>query len=421
MLKCGGRRVRRMLGRLSVVSIVLGAALAGCASPAEPAAARDAAVEPLPPVFTQAVAAPIECMYSCYEPSIAVDDEGRIFLTDGITADVAVSSDGGASWTARAPPPIPAPLFEGFQTDALVQTSPDGRLYYSALLMRAVPGVSGAVLEAIQVAASDDGGATWAINAYLSPAADPTLPIYSPDRQWLGFGGDGTMYLTYNQIPTGIWIARSDDGGAAWSGWTRAVPAEARDAGFGQSGPPVVDADGAVHVPACAGGRFGVFTSADGGSTFTAQTVPMGCNWFPILAIAPSGALVAAAQDGSKIVVSHKHGEEAWTDPVVWGKAATAAPWPLPGPAGALAVAWYEDGGKSTLHVTYGTLDDGPERDVVAQSDIGGAATRTSANTDFAHAARLAEGSVGVVWADGEQAKVFFARETSAESGPTIS
>ena len=32
------------------------------------------------------------------------------------------------------------------------------------------------------------------------------------DRQWLAFGPEGEIYLSWLQQPAGIWIARSDDG-----------------------------------------------------------------------------------------------------------------------------------------------------------------------------------------------------------------
>lgn len=384
--------------------LVLALAFAGCVSsaPLDPAAVIG---EPPVAKFSAAVETPLECRFGCYEPTVAVDNDGRIYATDGVTSNIAVSEDAGLTWTTVAPPSIPGPL-PGIQGDALVQTTPSGRLYYSALIAREIPLVGSYLLESIQVAWSDDAGATWGVNVVVSLAGRPGAAVALPDRQWLGFGPDDVVYMTYNQIPTGIWFAQSDDAGATWSGWTRAVSAEGRGGGWGQSGPPIARDDGRIIVPACVSEPrdTAAFVSEDGGQTFERRDTGIGgCNWFPIMTLADDGTLITAVQDGSDIQVATSPDAGAtWSEPRTWGNKATVAPWPLAGPNGTLALAWFEDGGDtSTLHVSQGPRDGEPTSDLVVAGEIGGA-SRTPANTDFASIAWLAPGRLAAVWAQGD-------------------
>jgi BNR repeat-like domain len=389
---------------LPVALLVL---LAGCLG-AQPAPAGPAAAPTPPGAFAPSAVAVAKCAYaSCYEPTVAADPQGRLFASDGSTSDVGVSTDGGATFVGVKPPPLPAGV-SGVQSDVVLQVAPSGRLYWSALVVDTTGGQF--VLEGIQVAWSDDGAATWAGSAHVSPVAQPGAVVVSPDRQWLGFAAGRTVYLTYNQIPTGIWIARSDDAGATWGGWTRAAPTEQRQGGFGQSGPPVVDAKGRVLVPACLGDDTAtlVFASDDGGKTFASSSVPEGCTWFPILAAAPDGRVVLArTTPEGKVLVSTSTDRGATFGPAAtWGGNGTAAPWPLPDGQGGLVLAWYDGASsRSALHVAWGD-DAGPRRDVVVAPDMGASGSRTSALTDYASAARLPDGRIAVVWVRGNQALV---------------
>jgi len=342
---------------------------------------------------------------NCYEPTIAADPQGRLFVSDGGTSDVGVSADGGVTWTTTKPPPMPAGL-NGRQGDIIVQVSPSGRLYWSALVI-VQPQGQGFVLEGLQIAWSDDGAQTWAGNVHLSPA---TLApqVVSPDRQWLGFGPGQTMYVTYNQVPTGIWIARSDDAGKTWSAWTRAAPLEGRRGGIGQSGPPVVDASGRVFVPACSlqDGTTFVFSSQDRAATFRATEVPGGCNWFPILAITSEDELVLAVQPGNVRIASSKDQGRTFTAMKDWARGATAAAWPVPLGNGSIAVAWFKVGASSTeLHVTFGDIATGPRTDLTVGTTKG-TSGQSSALTDFASATSLPDGRLATVLVQGKEALV---------------
>ncbi|MHB1262046.1 MAG: sialidase family protein [Thermoplasmatota archaeon] len=386
---------------------------AGCSSPSMGPVGGES-----PPEGRWAFAAPVvaleECHYaSCYEPSIAADPQGRLFVVDGSASAVAVSEDGGSTWDQRLQPPMPMGL-EGTQSDVIVQVSPTGRLYWSALVVARPPqpiGLSGPFLEGIQVAWSDDGAKTWIGDVHVAPVAGAPQVLY-PDRQWLGFAPDGTVYLTYNQIPTGIWLARSDDEGKTWSAWTRAAAVEGREGGLGQSGPPVVTLDGTLIVPACQGpavtegapGTY-MFRSEDHGATFEPILIDAPCSWFPIATIAPDGRVILGDQpDGVQVTWSDDDGRS-YDGPVQWGNGATTAGvWPVVGADGTVFVAWFNGAGQ--LHLTRGNLPGGPAETLDAGKATGEGSARTTARTDFASAALLPDGRVAVVWTEGNQAKV---------------
>lgn len=382
----------------------------GCIQAAQPADSGIAEVSAAPgwsPAFGEATVAVKACAYaSCYEPTIASDPQGRLFVADGSTSAIGVSTDGGRTWVQKNPPPMPSGL-TGSQSDVIVQAAPSGRLYWSALVV-ARPVQGSFVLEGLQVAWSDDAADTWAGNVHLSPLTR-TAEVVAPDRQWLSFGPAGHLYVTYNQVPTGIWIARSTDGGATWSGWTRAAPLEGRGGGIGQSGPPVVDSKGRVFVPACdianAGTR--VFVSRDQARSFTSTLVPGPCSWFPMLGVGWDDSLVLAVSAGAVSVARSVDGGATFTKLKEWARGATAAPWPIVRDDGEAIVAWYEgDGSSSDLVVGAGPAHEGPDRRVIVADGMGTSGSRTSALTDFASMARLPDGRLALTWVVGNTAVV---------------
>jgi len=390
--------------------------LAGCSG--KPATQAGLHGDPTAPAAAWSFGTPVQaldaCKYAnCYEPTIAADPQGRLFVADGVTSKVAVSADGGKTWTPRDPPAMPMGL-TGDQSDVIVQVAPTGRLYWSALVVAYPPTGGGAVLFGIQVAWSDDGAATWAGTSFTSPVQG--APVLYPDRQWLGFAPDGTMYVTYNQIPSAIWIARSADKGQTWSGWRPAASSPERGGGIGQSGPPVVDSKGRVYVPACAiatgaadaNGGTQVYYSDDQAATFAKTLVSGGCSWFPILAVARDDTLVLANQPGSVTLSVSRDGGKSFDALGKWGKpTADAAAWPVPGPGDELRVAWFDAGASTAdLHVARGTLSHGLADDAKVGTAQGTGSTRTTARTDYASAALLPDGRLATVFVDGKTAKV---------------
>ena len=367
-------------------------------------------------------------MFKCYEPTVAVDGAGRLWASDGVATELAVSSDGGHNWTVVASPAIvdPAAPAGASQTEVLLQASPDGTLYYSAIIVLGyvtVPTVGPTPITtlSLQVASTKDGGATWRNAAVVLPQVPPA-PVIMPDRQWLAFAPDGDMYLTYNQPFSGItWIARSTDAGVTWGGWTRATSPEGQSGVGSTSGVPVVDSKGAIIVPGCdtTDEAMLVFVSKDHGATFTSHRAGAGCLARPMLAVAPDGVLVAAWTAGSLSAVTETNvtrdifvatssdGGSSWSAPARWGTNATGAtaPWPLPSPDGSLALAYFRTGQWSELHVATGARGSSPEHDILLADDIDRDPTKI-ARTDYANLVRLPDGQLATPYSTGADIRV---------------
>ena len=110
------------LGGLLLATLVL----AGCATTPEGVPPVETATAPAEAV--RLVGTDTGCAYFC-EPNVAVDTSGRIFV---LGDDLAVSEDGGVTFTPTGLPPVPAPA--DFHGDSLIQASPYGALYHSSLL-----------------------------------------------------------------------------------------------------------------------------------------------------------------------------------------------------------------------------------------------------------------------------------------------
>ncbi len=140
------------------------------------------------------------------------------------------STNGGASWKNVLLPGWTrdtggAGLFGHLDScgDPVLAFSADGsRLYYSGLVCnfdkfpRQISGVA--------VAVSQDGGAHWNAPVMVNSAATGD---FFQDKEWIGVGNDGTVYLTwtrFHQGPRGlgylrspIVMASSKNGGKSWS------------------------------------------------------------------------------------------------------------------------------------------------------------------------------------------------------------
>ncbi len=422
------RPVIRPTPRVGFMVIVMVASLlAGCISP-EDAPAPDAVTPPEVPTgfprFGESVAALEPCSgRTCWEPAVAVDAQGRIFVVEAgewamsarPVAPVAVSTDGGLTFTqVPAPPPVTTapPGTKVVYGDIMVHTAPSGRLFWTAIVD--LNGEGGPLLDdlpklrplnwAIQVAWSDDAGHTWEANQELSGVED------LPDRQWLAFDG-GTVYMTFGTVGRGVLISRSDDGGSTWGAWKPVAP-PADGPQWGGSGPPVVDGSGTVSVASCNMPGLGttVFRSSDRGVTFTSTTIPIGCGAFPILAARGPHLVLAVYNryDGNLYVVRSPDGGTHFGEPVRWGETIVTSPWPIIRADGSLAVAWYQfiGGAATALHVTVG--DTHPRDDVIVAKVVVPADTdRTEAAlTHFAHGVLTPDEKLVVTWVDGPRVRV---------------
>jgi len=400
--------------RLAAAAL-LGLLLAGCAATHDPPAAS--APSPTASLGIPAAVPALKCSANCWEPAIAIDGAGRIFVTLAQEPGLAVSTDGGASFTDVGKPPLPSGAPAGLLPgDATVATSPDGRLFYYAFL--AEP--TGLVLPApvgIQVAVSKDAGRTWDCNVFLSALNGPSQPVVSPWKSWLGFGPGGTVYMDWNSRGTGLWSARSDDGGATWTQFTKVSPADDRIISVFM-GPPVVDAQGRVYVAYFGaqtpnepnpflpqGHELRVATSDDKGATWAQHVVARSDvpgyvgSYFPALAIDPAGRLALANwdPDGHMQVRASLDRGATWGEPVQWSgaNATDAAPW-LAASGDQVALMYYESGGMALARGAFSPAGLGPpvKHRILAAPSGGG---------DFMHFALDAHGRAVVPVPDADK------------------
>jgi hypothetical protein len=339
----------------------------------------------------------------CYEPSIAVDRLGRVFVTDAAGDAIAVSEDGGAHFKKRPAPPelvgqAPAePVLSSLRgqrcvCDAIVQVDPHGRLVYSTL------GETG-----VQVAVSSDAGRSWSSNILIGTP--------SPDRQWIGFGPKNIVYAIWHSgaitTPPAYFTATSSDGGRTFGPPQPFLPGTE----IFSVGPPVVDGQGRVYVPLLTGYYTGgvvgpaaaVAVSPGGGApTFVAHKVaanPCFCG-FPIAAVDPRGTVAVAFTGfaGGRTEASYTralvsgstdHGLT-WARPRAWSTdQVTSSPW-INLRGGRSDLVWY---GRGKLILTRGRRGvSSLQQGVVAYS---------SPQTDFAHFAYLPDGRVIAVFTEG--------------------
>jgi hypothetical protein len=140
-----------------------------------------------------------------------------------------VSDDGGASWDNVMLPGWTAPtggqgLFAKSYCggDPVLAFGPDGTLYFAGLVYNfdKFP----RTLSGVAVSSSSDGGHTW--TAPVMVAYNGTGNFFY-DKEWIGVGNDGTVYLTWTKFYQGplglgylkspIVMASSRNGGKSWS------------------------------------------------------------------------------------------------------------------------------------------------------------------------------------------------------------
>lgn len=408
--------------------------LAGCAAeePAPPL--------PAPPAFAEwSQPATIEGCgeRSCFEPSVAALPSGRFaVLGQNITV---VDGNGTVQDTRERPPAPDGRIAVG---DGIVQTSSDGELFWSDMVFdpqtRHFVGVA--------VARSDDEGATWTPTAFVpsTPVAAPEpLDLFAAplgvDRQWLAFGGNGTVYVEYAQqdcsFPTGaapvaphflvrceatgIWVARSDDGGETFGRPVLAVHVAERNT-LGQAGLPAVDAAGRLALPFIAYGPDGsgnelrIAISEDGGASFTSHHVAPGPAFSFATAAAAGEDLLASWWTGDATVLasSTDHGVT-WSAPVPWTTGRGSGffgPALLVNATGLRMITYTraspEPDAPCDLVAIDGT-NEGPAGNATAIAQgipavvfFEGARPRACA-TDYASAARSQDGTMMVTWASG--------------------
>jgi hypothetical protein len=233
---------------------------------------------------------------SCYNPQ----NEQNIVINPSDSRNIVTSAneyranahvayytrDGGATWANVALPGWTrdtggSGIFGHLDScgDPVLAFNRDGsHLYYSGLVCnfdkfpRQISGVA--------VAVSHDGGATWDAPVMVSSAASGD---FFQDKEWIGVGNDGTVYLTWTRFYQGpkglgylrspIVMASSRNGGKSWSS-VKEVSDDAHP--YNQGSQVAMAPDGSLYVAyegATPGSGYSqdaliVARSSDGGTSF---------------------------------------------------------------------------------------------------------------------------------------------------------
>jgi hypothetical protein len=228
------------------------------------------------------------------EPGIDVARDGTLYVNaptgllsnlPGSPSDVFRSDDGGSTWTL-----LPAGLKANFPGGGDSDISLDPQ--------------TGAIAEtdlwlgSSTVSTSTDKGQTW--------TANPIQGVVVQDRQWVAQAGGGVVYHLTHQIPLGLVVSKSIDGGLTYPVSTvGATPVDQTgcvcppgtliaEGGGGMLG--LTDKVGFVYATSTGGVKFA--RSTNGGLTFTNVDVGPATsgttnNAFPVVANAGGNKLAA--------------------------------------------------------------------------------------------------------------------------------
>jgi hypothetical protein len=264
------------------------------------------------------------------EPNIDVAPDGTVYINAplGILSSLPMSpsvvwrsGDAGATWV-QTPFSLRAAMPGGGDSD--ISVAPDGTLSWTDLW-----------LGSSTVAASTDKAQSW--------LANPVEGTLVQDRQWVAGVGGNRVYHVTHQIPGGITVAKSIDGGLTYP--TRVVAATPLDQtgcicppGYMVAEPGGLTADKVGVIYYTSTGMVKFARSVNGGLTFTnsvvkpAGTANVGAA-FPIVANAGGGKLVAAWQEigngTSKVAfnVSNDWGATWGTPRMIVTTGTSAFPW----------------------------------------------------------------------------------------------
>ena len=285
-----------MQRRLSLLLVLASLVLAGCFGSndnAPPPPAGGAPEPDEPSGFPAAVK--LTATGGGFEPSIEVDDLGTIYVTaaqgvvvgDARASRLWVSQDNGTTFT-EIPPIAPtgsgtsnAPV--GAEGDLAV--GEDGAVYYVDLTH----------LAGVTVARSLDRGTTWELRSTNAFA------VGGGDREWVAAGKKDVVAVTWNQVPTGMWVAVSTDGGRTFPTQTL-VPQFANtplpNDEFTNAGPIEIGPEGNIYVARNPSSGPVILVSTDQGKTF--QQYPVSASGkkngyiFPVLSTDRDGNVYVA-------------------------------------------------------------------------------------------------------------------------------
>jgi len=268
------------------------------------------------------------------EPGIDVARDGSIYINaptgllsslPGSPSDVFRSDDTGTTWTLL-PAGLKADFPGGGDSDISLDPS-TGAIAETDLW-----------LGSATVSTSTDKGETW--------TASPIQGVVVQDRQWVAQAGGGNVYHLTHQIPSGLIVSKSVDGGLAYPISTvAATPADQTGCicppgnliAEGGSTLGLSDKVGFVYATSSGGVNFG--RSTNGGLTFTNGTVGPATSGdtsqaFPVVANGGGGHLSAVwlEIDGtSSSVVKYAQSSDwgaTWSAPrVLVGTGTSVYPW----------------------------------------------------------------------------------------------
>jgi hypothetical protein len=397
----------------SVTALVLVALLAGCLDPADPPDPEPAAGDPEAPLaFLPSTNVTDPCGGTrCFEPAVAVDGEGRIYaISSSVRMDgVAVSTDGGATFTLKPWPGLPNPLpvdATGSAGDDVVQVAPWGTVYMTRLFSD----TGGILGGGIHLVGSDDAGDTWHLNQFVQVREMPLSRSFTADRQWLAFEGDATVYLVFNCGASALICSmRSDDRGATWGPSSNVVtpldhtfPSPAGFPAVGPDGTLLVAYFGDPRLDDSTGARsIKVASSTDGGETWRQSTAythaglqegTAGGGW-PEATVLADGTWVAGwstSDDHLWLTTSPDQGAT-WGEPLVLAPEETGGashPWLLARQDGGFDAVWFGSGpsvilGRFTADLSY---------ELARVTEDGGG------NSDYAYFAHTPDDRVAVAY-----------------------
>jgi hypothetical protein len=269
------------------------------------------------------------------EPGIDVAADGTLYINapvgllsslPGAASLLFRSDDGGATWI-RTDPGLRANLPGGGDSDVAIDPG-NGSVYFTDLY-----------LANSTVSVSHDKGQTWAF-------VDPIGGAPIQDRQWLASPGGGSVYHVYDQIPTGLWVSKSIDGGMTFILGSLAASVVDRGGFIGPPGNMISDTPGGLLgmsnrvgvIYANSTGGIGFARSTNGAITWTRTVVsPNGAadttTAFPAVANAGSSQLKAVWMEvlngRTRIQFSRSANfGSSWTAPVTLVSAGTSLyPW----------------------------------------------------------------------------------------------
>lgn len=227
------------------------------------------------------------------EPGIDIGPDGTLYINapagflsnlPGKASFLFRSEDDGVTWTQM--PNGARDLFPGGGDSDVALDMNDGTIYYADLW-----------LGSSTVSVSHDKGKNW--------IANPLGGVVVQDRQWLATSGGGRVYLATHQIPAGIVVSKSVDGGITYPISSVAATPVDQTGCICPSGNIIAERGGLLGlndkvgvIYATSTGEVKFARSTNGGLLFTSSVISQISDAdtslnFPVVANAGGGHLVA--------------------------------------------------------------------------------------------------------------------------------